>query len=44
MSRKSEQQIGRDRKEQRKNIENCKKEKKKHQVAYKRRSNGITDL
>lgn len=28
MSRKSEQQIGRDRKEQRKNIENCKKEKK----------------
>lgn len=29
MSRKSEQQIGRDRKEQRKNIENCKKEKKK---------------
>lgn len=28
MSRKSEQQIGRDRKEQRKNIENSKKEKK----------------
>lgn len=28
MSRKSEQQIGRDRKEQRKNIENGKKEKK----------------
>lgn len=43
MSRKSEPQIGRDRKEQRKNIENGKKEKN-HQVAYKGRSNGITDL